>query len=149
VDTLQEFRVLTNGYSAEYGRSAGGVISAVTRSGENQWHGSVFEFVRNSAFDAKNFFDPADQKIPHFARNQFGGVLSGPIARNRTFFLASYEGLRQRLGITNQAIVPNAAARNGDIPGLAKIAIRFLPIHLTGQFSTCDAEFGRTGAARV
>jgi hypothetical protein len=105
--------------------------------------------VRNSAFDAKNFFDPADQKIPHFARNQFGGVLSGPIARNRTFFLASYEGLRQRLGITNQAIVPNAAARNGDIPGLAKIAIRFLPIHLTGQFSTCDAEFGRTGAARV
>jgi hypothetical protein len=123
VDTLQEFRVLTNGYSAEYGRSAGGVISAVTRSGDNQWHGSAIEFVRNSAFDAKNSFDPAGQKIPHFARNQFGGVLSGPIARNRTFFLASYEGLRQRLGITNQAIVPNAAARNGDIPGPAKITV--------------------------
>jgi hypothetical protein len=123
VDTLQEFRVLTNGYSAEYGRSAGGVISAVTRSGDNQWRGSAFEFVRNSAFDAKNFFDPAGQKIPHFARNQFGGVISGPIARNRTFFLASYEGLRQRLGITNQAIVPNAAARNGDIPKLAKITV--------------------------
>jgi len=123
VDTLQEFRVLTNGYSAEYGRSAGGVISAVTRSGDNQWHGSAFEFVRNSAFDAKNFFDPANQKIPHFARNQFGGVFSGPIARNRTFFLASYEGLRQRLGITNQAIVPNAAARSGDILGLAKITV--------------------------
>jgi Carboxypeptidase regulatory-like domain/TonB dependent receptor len=123
VDTLQEFRVLTNGYSAEYGRSAGGVISAVTRAGDNQWHGSVFEFVRNSAFDAKNFFDPADQKIPHFARNQFGGVFSGPIARNRTFFLASYEGLRQRLGVTNRAFVPNAAARNGDIPKLAKITV--------------------------
>jgi hypothetical protein len=123
VDTLQEFRVLTNGYSAEYGRSAGGVISAVTRSGTNQWHGSVFEFVRNSAFDAKNFFDPANQKIPHFARNQFGGVVSGPIKHNRTFFLASYEGLRQRLGITTQAVVPNAAARNGEIPGLPKINV--------------------------
>ena len=123
VDTLQEFRVLTNGYSAEYGRSAGGVISAVTRSGTNQWHGSAFEFVRNSAFDAKNFFDPVNQKIPHFARNQFGGIVSGPIKHDRTFFLASYEGLRQRLGITNQAVVPNAAARNGDIPGLAKITV--------------------------
>lgn len=123
VDTLQEFRVLTNGYSAEYGRSAGGIISAVTRSGTNEWHGSAFEFVRNSAFDAKNFFDPATQKIPHFARNQFGGVASGPIKHDRTFFLASYEGLRQRLGITNQAVVPNAAARNGDIPGLAKITV--------------------------
>jgi hypothetical protein len=123
VDTLQEFRVLTNGYSAEYGRSAGGVISAVTRSGGNRWHGSAFEFARNSAFDAKNFFDRADQKIPHFVRNQFGGVLSGPIAKDKTFFLASYEGLRQRLGVTNQAIVPNAAARNGDIPGQAKITV--------------------------
>lgn len=123
VDTLQEFRVLTNGYSAEYGRSAGGVISAVTRSGTNEWHGSAFEFVRNSAFDAKNFFDPANQKIPHFARNQFGGLASGPVVKDRTFFLASYEGLRQRLGVTNQAVVPNAAARNGDIPGLAKITV--------------------------
>jgi hypothetical protein len=123
VDTLQEFRVLTNGYSAEYGRSAGGVISAVTRGGTNQWHGSAFEFLRNSALDAKNFFDPHNQKIPHFARNQFGGLLNGPILRDRTFFLVSYEGLRQRLGITTQAIVPNAAARNGDIPGLPHISV--------------------------
>jgi hypothetical protein len=79
--------------------------------------------VRNSAFDAKNFFDPADQKIPHFARNQFGGLLSGPIKRDRTFFLTSYEGLRQRLGVTNQAVVPNAAARSGEIPGLSKITV--------------------------
>src|SRR4030095_12149469 len=94
VDTLQEFRVLTNGYSAEYGRSAGGVISLVTRSGSNQWHASAFEFLRNSAFDAKNYFDPADQRIPHFVRNQFGALVSGPILHNKTFFLASYEGLR-------------------------------------------------------
>ncbi|HEY7547862.1 MAG TPA: carboxypeptidase regulatory-like domain-containing protein, partial [Blastocatellia bacterium] len=123
VDTLQEFRVLTNGYSAEYGRSAGGVISAVTRSGTNQWHGSAFEFLRNSAFDAKNFFDPANQKIPHFSRNQFGGLMSGPIAHDRTFFLASFEALRQRLGITTQAVVPNASARGGDIPGLPHINV--------------------------
>jgi hypothetical protein len=122
-DTLQEFRVLTNGYSAEYGRSAGGVISAVTRSGTNQWHGSAFEFLRNSKLDAKNFFDPANQKTPHFARNQFGGLLNGPIARDKTFFLASYEGLRQRLGITTQAIVPNAAARSGHIPGVPRVAV--------------------------
>jgi len=123
VDTLQEFRVLTNGYSAEYGRSAGGVISAVTRSGTNQWHGSAFEFLRNSALDAKNFFDPSNQKIPHFARNQFGALLNGPIARDKTFFLVSYEGLRQRLGISTQAVVPTAAARNGDIPGLPHITV--------------------------
>ena len=92
VDTLEEFRVLTNSYSAAYGRSAGGVISAVTKSGTNQLHGSVFEFVRNSAFDAKNFFDGA--KIPPFRRNQFGVAVDGPIVRNRTFFLASLRRAR-------------------------------------------------------
>jgi hypothetical protein len=123
VDTLQEFRVITNAYSAQYGRSAGGVISAVTRSGSNQWHGSLFEFLRNSVFDAKNFFDPVGRPIPHFARNQFGGFVGGPILHDKTFFLVSYEGLRQRLGITNQAVVPNSAARNGDIPGVAHINV--------------------------
>ena len=123
VDSLQEFRVLTNAYSAEYGRSAGGVISGITRSGTNQWHGSAFEFLRNSALDAKNFFDPHNQKTPNFVRNQFGGLVSGPIFREKTFFLASYEGLTQRLGRTSQAVVPNAAARNGIIPGLPPISV--------------------------
>ncbi len=154
VETLQEFRVLTNGYSAEYGRSAGGVISAVTRSGTNQWHGSVFEFIRNSAFDAKNFFDPANQKIPHFARNQFGGFLTGPIKSDRTFFLASYEGLRQRLGITSQAVVPNAAARNGEIPGLPKITVNpavpgylnLVPLPNGRDFSDGTGQFTSSGS---
>ncbi len=117
VDTLQEFRVLTNGYSAEYGRSAGGVIDAVTRSGSNTLHGSLFEFVRNSFFDAKNYFDAHNQPIPPFKRNQFGGVVSGPIVHDKTFFLLSYEGLRQRLGLTNTAVVPDAAARQSIIRG--------------------------------
>lgn len=115
VDTLGEFRVLTSGYSAEYGRSTSGIISAVTRSGTNDFHGSAFEFLRNSRFDARNYFDRPDQPIPPFKRNQFGAVLSGPIFRDKTFFLASYEGLRQRLGITRTAIVPNANARQGII----------------------------------
>src|SRR5258708_28424824 len=102
VDTLQEFRVLTNAYSAAYGRSNGGVVTAVTRAGTNQLHGSVFEFVRNSAFDAKNFFDALTASIPPFKRNQFGAEVDGPIVRNKTFFLSSYEGLRQRLGVTNR-----------------------------------------------
>lgn len=111
VDTLREFRVLTNAYSAAYGRSGGGVISAVTKTGTNDFHGSVFEFVRNSAFDAKNFFDAQRAPIPPFRRNQYGAEADGPLVRNRTFFMASYEGLRQRLGVTSRSVVPDASAR--------------------------------------
>ena len=123
VDTLQEFRVLTNSYSAAFGRSAGGVISAATRSGTNDWHGSLFEFVRNSAFDAKNFFDSPTQPIPPFKRNQFGGMIEGPVKRDSTFFLFSYEGLRQRLGVTTRSVVPNQDARQGIIPGREPVAV--------------------------
>lgn len=123
VDTLQEFRVLTNAYSAAYGRSAGGVISAITKSGTNQFHGSVFEFIRNSALDAKNYFDSASAPIPPFKRNQFGAEIDGPIFRDKTFFMASYEGLRQRLGVTSIAVVPGASARLGQLPGQAAINV--------------------------
>src|SRR5262249_37350700 len=97
VEAVLEFQVLTNAYSAEFGRSAGGVINAVTRSGQNRFTGSLFEFHRNSAFDAKNFFDPADKEIPAFKRNQFGGAIGGPIRKDKTFFFASYESLIERL----------------------------------------------------
>lgn len=123
VDTLEEFRVLTNNYSAAYGRSAGGVVSAITRSGTNQFHGSAFEFHRNSALDARNYFDAKDAPIPDFRRNQFGGVLDGPLIRNRTFFLVSYEGLRQRLGVTSRTVVPDADARRGVFPGQPAFAV--------------------------
>ena len=131
VDTLQEFRVLTNGYSAVYGRSAGGVVSAVTRSGTNVFHGSVFEFHRNSALDAKNYFDAENVPIPEFRRNQYGVAIDGPIVRNRTFFLGSYEGLRQNLGVTSRTVVPDANARQGIFPGPAPFQVNpEIPPHL-------------------
>jgi len=111
VDAVQEFSVLTSNYSAEYGRTSGGVVNALTKSGTNQYHGDVYEFLRNSALDARNYFDPA--QIPAFRRNQFGAALGGPIVKDRTFFFVDYEGLRQNQGITSQATVPSAAARQG------------------------------------
>src|SRR3984893_11306675 len=112
VDAIQEFSVLTSNYSAEYGKTSGGVVNAVTRSGTNAFHGSAYEFLRNSALDAKNFFeqDPAMKKLG-FRRNQFGGTIGGPILKNRTFFFADYEGNRQSKGITNKNIVPSLASR--------------------------------------
>ncbi len=115
VDTVQEFSVQTHGYSAEFGRAAGGIISAVTKSGTNQFRGSVFEFLRNSALDAKGFFDEGDAPPP-FRRNQFGGTLGGPIVQNKLFFFGSYEGLRERLGTTRFARLPNADAHRGFLP---------------------------------
>ncbi len=103
VDAIQEFSVLTSNYSAEYGKTSGGVVNAITRSGTNQIHGSAYEFLRNSKLDARNFFD-AD-KIPPFKRNQFGGAIGGPILKDRTFFFADYEGIRQSKGISTLAFV--------------------------------------------
>src|SRR2546422_10919039 len=110
VDAVQQFSVLGSNYPAQFGRTTGGVINAVTRSGTNAFHGSVYEFLRNSALDARNFFDA---RIPPFKRNQFGGSLGGPIQKDRTFVFADYEGLRQSLGVTQVNTVPSAAARNG------------------------------------
>jgi len=113
VDAIQEFSVLTSNYSAEYGKTSGGVVNAVTRSGTNAFHGSGYEFLRNSALDAANFFE-AGQRSP-FKRNQFGGDIGGPIYKSRTFFFADYEGIRQSKGIANFLFVPSAAARAGTL----------------------------------
>lgn len=123
VDTLREFRVLANSYSAAYGSSAGGIVSAVTKSGTNQFHGSVFEFIRNSDIDAKNYFDSHSAPIPPLRRNQFGAEVDGPIVKNKTFFMTSYEGLRWRLGLTNIAVVPGANARLGILPNQPPITV--------------------------
>jgi hypothetical protein len=112
VDAVQEFSVLTSNYSAEYGRTSGGVINALTKSGTNRFHGTAYEFFRNSALDTRNYFDPPNE-IPAFRRNQFGGSLGGPIFKDRTFFFADYEGLRQNQGITSSVPVPSMAARQG------------------------------------
>src|SRR5947208_320678 len=118
VDAVKEFSVQTHDYAAEFGRAAGGVISAVTKSGTNGLHGTAFEFLRNSKLDAPNYFDPIDaatgqQVNPPFRRNQFGGTAGGPIVKNRLFYFGSYEGLRQDLSLTHLARLPNAAAHNG------------------------------------
>jgi len=112
VDAIQEFSVLTSNYSAEYGKTSGGVVNAITRSGTNQWHGSGYEFVRNSALDTRNYFDDPGS-IPPFTRNQFGGTVGGPIFKDKTFFFADYEGIRQSKGITALTTVPSLDARNG------------------------------------
>jgi hypothetical protein len=111
VDAIAEFSVLTANASAAYGRSSGGIINAITRSGTNQLHGSAYEFLRNNALDAKNFFDRG--AIPPFRRNQFGASAGGPIRKDKLFFFADYEGFRQQLGTTNVDLVPSADARNG------------------------------------
>src|SRR6202166_3752312 len=111
VDAIQEFSVLTSNYSAEYGKTSGGVINAITRSGTGSFHGSGYEFLRNSALDARNFFD--GPQIPPFKRNQFGGSIGGPIIKERTFFFFDYEGIRQSKGITAVTTVPSLDARNG------------------------------------
>ncbi|MBI4455908.1 MAG: TonB-dependent receptor [Acidobacteria bacterium] len=113
VETVREFTVLTSIYSAEYGKVAGGVINAVTKSGTNEFHGTVFEFHRNDNFDARNFFDATK---PEFKRNQFGFTAGGPIRKDHTFFFGSYEGLRDRLGLTQRNIVLTPEARQGIFP---------------------------------
>jgi hypothetical protein len=135
VETVLEFQVLTNAYSAEFGRSAGGVINAVTRSGTNEFHGSAFQFHRNSALDARNYFDPKDKPIPDFTRNQFGAVLGGPIERDRTFFFAAYEGLIERLGVTGVTNVPDENARRGLLAGGRQITLHpAIPVYLDTLF---------------
>jgi len=111
VDAIQEFSVLTSNYSAEYGKTSGGVVNATTRSGTNAFHGSAYEFLRNSKLDAANFFERG-QRTP-FKRNQFGGGIGGPIRKDRTFFFGDYEGIRQSKGVPNPDFLPSPDARNG------------------------------------
>jgi hypothetical protein len=119
VDAIQEFKVQSSDYSAEFGRSGGAQINVILKSGTNQFHGSGFEFLRNRHLDAKNFFDEPDctpdsiegtcAPIPRLDRNQFGGTLGGPLQKDSTFFFASYEGLRLRQATTREAAVPSQA----------------------------------------
>jgi Carboxypeptidase regulatory-like domain/TonB dependent receptor len=113
VDAVEQFSVLTSNYPAQHGRSSGGIIGASTRSGTKEFHGSVYEFFRNSVLDARNFFNTKDTKKPPFRRNQFGVSLGGPIQKDRTFIFGDYEGLRSSLGVTQLDTVPSAAARAG------------------------------------
>lgn len=113
VDALQEFKIQTSTFAPEYGRTPGGQISIVTRSGTNQFHGTIFEYFRNDALDAKDWFANANRLgKPALRQNDFGGVLGGPVLHNRTFFFFSYEGLRLRQPVTSITQVPSVASRN-------------------------------------
>lgn len=114
VDAIQEFSVITSNASADYGKTAGGIINAVTRAGTNKLHGSVYEFLRNSALDARNEFN-VPRQIAQFRRNQFGASAGGPIFKGRTFLFGDYEGLRQYQGANAPSIVPTARTRPGRI----------------------------------
>ncbi len=143
VDAVEQFSVLGSNYPAGYGRTSGGVINAVTRSGTNAFHGNAYEFLRNSALDARNFFDG---QIPPFKRNQFGGSLGGFIQKDRTFFFADYEGLRQSLGVTHVDTVPSVAARQGLLstgpvqvnPTVARFLSAFYPVPNGGALGNGD-----------
>jgi hypothetical protein len=113
VDAIEEFSVLTANTPAEFGRTSAGVISAITRSGTNDIHGTAYEFLRNSALDARNYFDGS--RVPPFKRNQFGAAIGGPLWRDHTFLFIDYEGNRQSTGITNTVTVPSALARAGHL----------------------------------
>ncbi len=114
VDAIREFETLTSTYDASFGRNPGAQVNVVLKSGTNGLHGSVFEFFRNGALDARNYFAPADQPAPKYQRNQFGFSLGGPVVRDRTFFFVDYEGTRSREGITRTANVPTLQERAGD-----------------------------------
>jgi len=115
VDAVREFAVLTSDYGAQYGITSGGVVNAIFKSGTNQIHGDAFGFFRNSALDARNFFDPAGG-VPAFHRNQYGASVGGPIVKDKTFFFGSFEGLNQDLSISEKSLTLSNAARNGTVP---------------------------------
>src|SRR5262249_50248532 len=123
----QEFKVQTNAFSAEYGRNAGIIINAVSKSGTNGLHGTAYEFVRNDVFDAKNYFDRGDVKIAAFKRNIFGYSVGGPIRRNKTFFFTSYEGRRGRESVTLRTPVASAAQRAAVTNPVIKSLLALVP----------------------
>ncbi|PYV44313.1 MAG: hypothetical protein DMG06_07040 [Acidobacteria bacterium] len=117
LDSIQEFRLVTNSFDAEYGRFSGAIVNAITKSGTNDFHGSAFEFLRNEKLDARNFFDPGKGV---FKRNQFGGVIGGPVIKNRLFFFGDFQGTRESRGVSSgNILVPSLANRTGDFSDVA------------------------------
>ncbi len=118
IDSIREYKIMSGTYSAEFGHGGGAQVNVITKSGTNEFHGTAYDFLRNSSFDAKNYFDRSDEKIPALNRNQYGGTIGGPIIKNKTFFFGSYEGLRLRQGITRGAQTAPGAMKRGDFSEL-------------------------------
>src|SRR6202790_4380816 len=155
IDAVEQVSVLGSNYPADYGRTSGGVINVVTRAGRNAFHGSLYEFLRNSALDARNFFD--GPVIPSFKRNQFGGSGGAPILKGRTFIFGDYEGLRQSLGVTSVNTVPSVAARGGQLstgnvpvdPAVARFLAAFYPLPNGQTLGNCDTAVFNFAAQEV
>lgn len=136
LDSIAEFRVLTDNFDAEYGNYSGGLITVVTKSGTNQLHGDAFNFLRNTSLDARNFYDISRGA---FQQNQFGGTLGGPIKRDEVFFFADYQGTRTNQGQSSGEIpVPSVAERSGDFSALAA----------TGLTNAVDGPYFANGLSR-
>src|SRR6202140_260725 len=129
VEAVREFKVQRDSYGAEFGKRPGGQVVIVTRSGTNQWHGTAFEFLRNNALDAPNFFDQGS--APLFQRNQFGGSMGGPVHKNKTFLFGNYEGFRQNLHQTSATFVPDAISRAAAVPSVQPL-LNLWPLPLAG-----------------
>jgi hypothetical protein len=123
VDAIQEFSVVTGNYSAEYGRTSGGIVNAISKSGTNAFHGDLYGFIRSQKWDANDFFNNlTNTPKPGYKRNQFGGAAGGPIRKDRTFIFGDYEGIRQTQGVTVVSTVPSDNARLGILSGPGQIA---------------------------
>ncbi len=127
ISAVQEFKVDNSTFSAEFGQSSGAIVNVATRSGANEFHGELFEFLRNDAFDARNFFTFTQSDPPPFKRNQFGGHAGGPIVKNTAFFFFSYEGLRQRQRLDTNSLVLSDAQRASTIDPVIVKLIRLIP----------------------
>jgi carboxypeptidase family protein len=161
LDSIQEFRVLTNSFDAEYGRRSGGIVNVVTKSGTNNLHGVIYEFLRNEKLDARNFFDlnkkdiATGQEIPGsargvFKRNQFGSATGGPIVKDRLFFFADFQGTREVRGLTQGPIfIPSAAERTGDFSGAAAAGFPRLSNSVRGDNVPGNHTFDETLSARL
>lgn len=139
VDAVEEFRVYTDGYSAEYGQTQGGVIDLITKSGTNRLHGSLYEYLRNQVVDARDYFNPPPAPQPSYRLNQFGASLGGPVVHDKLFYFMDYEGVRQGSGNILVAVVPTAAARAAAVPPIQQ-ALDMLP--LPNGSITSDPRFG-------
>ena len=127
ISTVEEFNVDNSAFSAEYGQSSGAIVNVATRSGTNQFHGELFEFLRNDALDARNFFNFTSSEPPPFKRNQFGGNLGGPIVTSKTFFFVSYEGLRQSQELDLNSLVLSDAERRAATGGVIAKLVELVP----------------------
>lgn len=148
INTVSEFKIDNSTYSAEYGRNSGSIVNIATRSGSNQFHGELYDYFRNNAMDARNFFNPTTQAQSALKRNQFGGDVGGPIRRDRTFFFASYEGLRHHQGLNTASAVLSDTDRATIEAGTNTIAQNLLPLipEANGTLNGAAAFFGSASA---